>query len=61
MTRYLSLNELLELHHAIVSRSGGLKRIRDIHALESAAKQSRQTFDQKELLPRQQQRIPLLL
>jgi death-on-curing protein len=51
MTRYLSLNELLELHHAIISRSGGLKGIRDIHALESAAKQSRQTFDQKELYP----------
>jgi len=47
MIRYLSLNELLELHNAIILRSGGLKGIRDIHALESAAKQSRQTFDQK--------------
>lgn len=51
MMRYLSLNELLELHNAIISESGGSKGVRDIHNLESSINQPRQTFDQKDLYP----------
>ncbi|MBC8456833.1 MAG: type II toxin-antitoxin system death-on-curing family toxin [Deltaproteobacteria bacterium] len=49
--RYLSLLEVLELHEAIISSSGGSRGIRDIKALESAINQPRITFDQTDLHP----------
>jgi len=49
--RYLSLSEVLELHHGIISSSGGPRGIRDIKALESSINQPRLTFDQKDLYP----------
>jgi len=51
MMRYLSLFEVLELHEAIISISGGSRGIRDINALESAINQPRITFDQTDLYP----------
>ncbi len=39
--RYLSLLEILELHEAIISETGGARGIRDIGALESAVNQPR--------------------
>ena len=49
--RYLSLPEVLYLHEAILSTSGGSKGVRDINALESSLNQPRITFDKKELYP----------
>jgi len=49
--RYLSISEILELHDRIISSSGGSRGVRDLNALESAANQTRQTFDQKDLYP----------
>lgn len=49
--RYLSLIEILELHNAILSTSGGKEGIRDIGTLESAINQPRITFDQTDLYP----------
>jgi death-on-curing protein len=49
--RYLTLNELLELHHRILEQSGGAAGIRDQGALESSIAQPRMTFDQEELYP----------
>jgi len=49
--RNLSLLEVLELHEAIISSSGGSRGIRDIKALESAINQPRITFDQTDLYP----------
>jgi len=49
--RYLSLSEVLELHHGIISSSGGSRGIRDIKALESSINQPLLTFDQKDLYP----------
>jgi death-on-curing protein len=47
--RYLSLLEVLELHDAVISSTGGAIGIRDIGALESAVNQPRLTFDKVDL------------
>ena len=47
--RYLSLPEILHIHEAIISTSGGSRGIRDLYALESAVNQPRITFNQQEL------------
>ena len=49
--RHLSLLEVLELHEAIISSSGGSRGIRDIKVLESAINQPRITFNQTDLYP----------
>jgi len=49
--RYLSLPEILHVHEAIISASGGSSRIRDLNSLESSLNQPRVTFDQQELYP----------
>lgn len=49
--RYLSLREVLELHDAILSRSGGATGVRDLGVLESALAQPRTTFDGEDLHP----------
>ena len=51
MVRYLSLGEVLELHHRLLSLTGGAGGIRDLGALESAVAQSRGTFEGKEPYP----------
>lgn len=49
--RYLSLLEILELHDAVISSTGGAGGIRDMGALDSAVNQSRITFDKVDLYP----------
>lgn len=49
--RYLTLNEVVELHDYHIQQSGGSSGIRDKGALESAIAQPRVTFDGKELYP----------
>jgi len=34
--RYLTLNEVLELHHRLMEQYGGSEGVRDLGALESA-------------------------
>jgi len=51
MTRYLSLLEILSLHHQVIGQSGGAIGIRDLGMLESAIAQPRMTFDREELYP----------
>jgi death-on-curing protein len=49
--RYLSLSEVLELHHLVLEQSGGTAGIRDMPALESALAQPRMTFGGVDLYP----------
>ena len=49
--RYLTLEEIISLHVAIISRSGGILGIRDRGVLESAVAQPKMTFDGKDLYP----------
>jgi death on curing protein len=47
--RYLTINEVIEIHHRIIEQYGGLIGIRDLAALESALAQPRMTFGGEEL------------
>ena len=49
--RYLSLGEVVDLHRALLDRSGGATGIRDLGALESALAQPRATFGGTDLHP----------
>jgi death-on-curing protein len=49
--RYLTLNEILQLHERIIEQSGGSYGVRDIGALESAIAQPRVTFGGSDLYP----------
>jgi death-on-curing protein len=49
--RYLTLNELLQLHRRLVEQSGGSAGIRSVEALESALAQPRMTFSGQDLYP----------
>ncbi len=49
--RYLTLNEVLELHGQIISQSGGTLGILNLNALESALAQPRMTFGGTDLYP----------
>ena len=49
--RYLTLNELLQLHHHLVEQSGGSAGIHSVGALESALAQPRMTFSGEALYP----------
>ena len=51
MTRYLTLNEVLELYRQVMIQSGGAVGIQNVGALESALAQPRQTFGGAELYP----------
>lgn len=51
MIRYLTLGELIELHHQVMQQSQGAIDIRDIGALESAISQPRMTFGGEDLYP----------
>jgi len=49
--RYLTLNEVLELHRRLIRQFGGSSGIRDLGALKSAIAQPRMTFGGEELYP----------
>ena len=49
--RYLTLNEVLELHSRLIQTSGGMDGIREVGGIESAIAQPRMTFGGDELYP----------
>jgi len=49
--RYLTLDEVLELHRRVIAQSGGGSGVRDLNVLDSALAQPRMTFGGKELYP----------
>ncbi|MBX3278481.1 MAG: type II toxin-antitoxin system death-on-curing family toxin [Acidobacteria bacterium] len=49
--RYLSIEQVIELHRLIISQSGGSGGLRDQRALESAVAQPTMTFDGVDLYP----------
>jgi death-on-curing protein len=49
--RYLSLEEVLELHRMILRQSGGMSGLRESDALESALAQPHMTFGGEDLYP----------
>lgn len=49
--RYLTLNELLQLHRRLIEQFGGSAGIRNMGALESALAQPRMTFGGEDLYP----------
>ena len=51
MIRYLSLEEVLELHRLVLRQSGGLEGVRDLGGLEAAVAQPQMTFDVQDLYP----------
>ncbi len=51
MIRYLTLGEILDIHHQVTQRSGGSEGVRDLGALKSAIAQPRMTFGGEDLYP----------
>ena len=51
MIRYLTLEEVLELHRMALEQSGGLAGVRDLGGLDSALAQPQMTFGGQELYP----------
>jgi death-on-curing protein len=51
MIRYLTLEEVLELHRLVLEQSGGLDGVRDLGGLESALAQPQMTFGGQDLYP----------
>ncbi len=51
MIRYLTLEEVLELHRLALEQAGGLAGVRDLGGLESALAQPQMTFAGQELYP----------
>lgn len=51
MTRYLTIQEVLEIYHNIMEQSGGLVGVRDLGALESSLAQPQMVFGGQELYP----------
>jgi len=49
--RYLSVNEVLEIHNRVMQASGGSLGLLDLGALESAVAQPRMVFADEELYP----------
>jgi death on curing protein len=49
--RYLTLEEVLELHRMALEQSGGAPGVRDLGALESAVAQPRMAFGGRDLYP----------
>ncbi len=59
MIRYLTLEEVLELHRLVLEQSGGLDGVRDLGGLDSALAQPRMTFSARICIrtwPRRQRR-----
>jgi death-on-curing protein len=51
VTRFICLDEVLELHRLLLEESGGMPGIRDLNMLESAVAQPLMTFGGQELYP----------
>lgn len=51
MTRYLTLAEVMDLHHRVVTQSGGSPGLRDPNGLDSAVAQPRMAFGGQDLYP----------
>jgi death-on-curing protein len=51
MIRYLTLEEVLELHRLALEQSGGLDGVRELGGLESAVAQPQMAFGGQELYP----------
>ena len=49
--RFLTLNEVLDIHRRLIDLFGGTVGIRDLGALESAIAQPRMTFGGEDLYP----------
>lgn len=49
--RYLTLNEVLEVHRQVMAQSGGAEGLMHLPALESALAQPQITFDSADLYP----------
>jgi death on curing protein len=49
--RYLTLEEVLELHRLLRERTGGAAGVRDLGALESAVAQPLMSFGGRDLYP----------
>ena len=49
--RFLSIAEVLDLHHRLVSTTGGAPGVRDLGALESAVSQPHAAFGGEDLYP----------
>ena len=49
--RYLTLGEVLTIHHRVMEQSGGMAGVGDVGALESAIAQPRMTFAENDLYP----------
>lgn len=49
--RYLTLNEVLEVHRQVMAQSGGTEGLMHLPALESALAQPQMTFDSADLYP----------
>jgi death-on-curing protein len=49
MIRYLTLEEVLELHRLVLSQSGGSAGVPDVGALDSAVAQPQMTFAGQDL------------
>jgi hypothetical protein len=51
MIRYLTVEEVLELHRLALAQSGGLGGVLDLGGLDSAVAQPKMTFGGQELFP----------
>jgi death-on-curing protein len=51
MTRFLTVEEVVELHRLVIGQSGGALGIRDLAGLDSSVAQPRMTFDGQDLYP----------
>ncbi len=51
MTRYLTLEEVLDLHRLVLEQSGGRAGVRDFGGLDSALAQPQMAFGGQELYP----------
>jgi death-on-curing protein len=51
MIRYLSVEQVFDLHSRVLEQSGGLAGVRDLAGLESAAAQPQMAFGGQELYP----------
>jgi len=51
VTRFIGLDEVLELHRLLLAQSGGMPGVRDLAMLESAVAQPLMTFGGQELYP----------
>lgn len=49
--RYLTLEQVLDLHRLVIAQSGGHAGLRDFPGLQSAVAQPRMTFDENDLYP----------